>query len=521
MPSSALRSPAHQNRAMPPRRALALACLMACGGVAAAEIDPRVVAAAKNAGSADALIVFAPAASSLTPLATTADYRVRRRALVDLLQAQAEATQRDSRAWLDAHGIAYRSYWVANVIEAQLPSSALAELARQADVVRIESNPAIRMQLPRPDASTFVPNAIESIGWGVTKIGAPSVWAAGFNGQGVVIAGEDTGYQWDHPALKPHYRGWDGAVADHNHNWHDAIHDAAAGNVCNSDSPFPCDDNAHGTHTAGTFVGDDGGTNQTGVAPGAKWIGCRNMDAGVGTPARYIECMQWMLAPTDLAGANADPDLAPDIVSNSWGCPTAPPEQGGEGCTPSDILESAVDNLVAGGILFVASAGNGGSGCGLIDAPPALYDASFVVGATDSSDRLANFSLRGPVAGANRVRPDISAPGVSVCSSVPPNAYSCSFSGTSMAAPHVAGTAALLMAVNPALKGHPDQVADILRATARTTGVTDPVNQTCGGTTASQWPNNMLGAGRVDAYAAMILADTIFKDGFEDGATLR
>jgi subtilisin family serine protease len=503
---------------MPRPRALALACLMACGGVVAAEIDPRVVADAKSTGSADALIVFVPAASALTPLAADADYRVRRRALVHLLQAHTETTQREARAWLDAHGIAHRSYWLTNVIEVRLSSSALAELAQRADVIRIESNPAIRIQLPQPTASMVVPSAVESIGWGVTKIRAPSVWAAGFNGQGVVIAGEDTGYQWDHPALKPHYRGWNGAVADHNHNWHDAIHDAPAGNVCNSDSPIPCDDDAHGTHTAGTFVGDDGGTNQIGVAPGAKWIGCRNMAGGVGTPARYIECMQWMLAPTDLNGANADPDLAPDIVSNSWGCPTAQPPAG-EGCTPSDILESAVVNLVTGGIFFVAAAGNGGTACSSIADPPAIYDAAFVVGATSSGDGLAGFSLRGPVAGANRVRPDISAPGVSVCSSVPTDAYSCAFSGTSMAAPHVAGTAALVMAVNPALKGHPDQVANILRASAKTVGVTDPVNQTCGGTSASQWPNNMLGAGRVDAYAAVVLADTIFEDGFDNGAT--
>src|SRR5206468_10728214 len=127
-----------------------------------------------------------------------------------------------------------------------------------------------------------------------------------YNGRGVVIAGEDTGYQWNHPALKIQYRGWNGTTADHDHNWHDAIHDSV-GNPCGNNAQAPCDDVGHGTHTIGTMVGDDGAGDQIGVAPGARWIGCRNMDQGNGTPARYIECMQWMLAPTDLAGGNADP----------------------------------------------------------------------------------------------------------------------------------------------------------------------------------------------------------------------
>src|SRR5207244_7885026 len=83
--------------------------------------------------------------------------------------------------------------------------------------------------------------------------------------------------------------------ADHDYNWHDSIHDGV-GNPCGNDSPEPCDDNGHGTHTIGTVVGDDGAGNQIGMAPGAKWIGCRNMDQGNGTPARYIECMEYFLA---------------------------------------------------------------------------------------------------------------------------------------------------------------------------------------------------------------------------------
>ena len=92
--------------------------------------------------------------------------------------------------------------------------------------------------------------------------------------------------------------------------------------------PEPCDDFFHGTHTIGTAIGDDGGTNQIGMAPGAKWIGCRNMDQGNGTPARYIECMEFFLAPYPLGCTpnEGDPTKAPDITTNSWGCPAS------EGC---------------------------------------------------------------------------------------------------------------------------------------------------------------------------------------------
>jgi serine protease AprX len=482
---------------------LALACLAALPAAHAAHVDPRLTAA--GAGTADALIVFAPASPSLAPLAADADYKLRRRALVDALRTHADASQRGVRAWLDANAIEYQSYWIANVISARLPQSALASLTSRSDVLRIEQNTKIAAPLPRPESAPRTP---ETISWGVNKIDAPAVWALGITGQGVVVAGEDTGQQWDHPALEAHYRGWDGAAADHNYNWHDSIHDAAAGNPCGSDSPAPCDDNGHGTHTIGTMQGDDGATHQIGVAPGAKWVGCRNMDQGNGTPARYIECMQWMLAPTDLNGQNPNPDLAPDVLGNSWGCLAS------EGCTVGDELEAAVQSVVDGGILFVESAANDGPACETITTPPATYDASFVVGATTSNDSMAAYSSRGPVPTSTLFRPDLSAPGSSVPSSYPPNTYA-NLSGTSMASPHVTGTVALMMSINPALKGHPDQVKAILRATTVTNGITDPSNSGCGGLTMADWPNYQAGYGRLDAYTAVVLADTIFADGFE------
>jgi subtilisin family serine protease len=226
------------------------------------------------------------------------------------------------------------------------------------------------------------------------------------------------------------------------------------------------------------------------------------MDDGNGTPARYIECMQWMLAPTDLSDQNPNPDLAPDVISNSWTCIAS------EGCTVGNEILGAALNLSAGGIFFVAAAANDGPSCSTITAAPAIYNSSFTIGATDSNDALAGFSSRGPVLGRprisptnNPIKPDVSAPGVNVPSSWPPNTYA-NLDGTSMATPHVAGAAALVMSANPALKGHPAAVAAILRDTAVTVGVTDPVNQSCGGTSRTTWPNYMMGHGRIDAFAA-------------------
>jgi serine protease AprX len=477
---------------------LALAALgLACGAAQAAGVHADLAAAAGRGGQVDALIVLRDQAAPA--ITANGDYKARRLALVQALRQRADTQQRGLRAWLDAHGIAHRPFWIANLVQARLSAADLSALAARPEVGRIEPNPAIAGSLPWPtNAPSSGQAGTESVAWGVDKIRAPLVWAEGHTGAGVVIAGADTGYRWDHPALKPQYRGWNGSNADHNHSWHDAVH--SANGTCPANSPQPCDDHGHGTHTAGTFAGDDQATRQIGVAPGAKWIGCRNMNAGFGTPASYIECMQWMIAPTDLAGNNPDPEQAPDVVSNSWTCTV------GEGCTVGNEIQAAVANLTSAGILFVAAASNNGPACGSIAEPPAIYATAFTIGATDVNDVLAGFSARGPVAvdpltGARRVKPDVSAPGVAITSAWPPSSYA-SLDGTSMATPHVAGAAALLMSAVPALKGQPRVVERLLRKTAVTKGVKNPVKQNCGGTRRSDWPNNMVGHGRIDVYAA-------------------
>jgi serine protease AprX len=425
----------------------------------------------------------------------------------------AKRTQPPVLAALDKLGIEHRAYWVTNMIWARGSAAAVEAMARRPEVARLYANPHVQMALPTPEATGSRPETALAIEPNIQAVNAPQVWAAGFTGQGAVIGGQDTGYDWTHPALKPHYRGWNGASADHNYNWHDAIHTANI--YCPADSPEPCDDQGHGTHTMGTMVGDDGGTNQIGMAPGAKWIGCRNMNMGNGTPVTYAECYQWFIAPTDLNDQNPDPAKAPDVINNSWGCPTS------EGCTTPNVLLSAVDAVRAAGILSVHSAGNSGSSCSTVNEPAAIYDSSFTVGATDNLGNITSFSSRGPVTvdGSNRRKPDISAPGSFVRSSYTGGGYAI-LSGTSMAGPHVAGLVALLISAEPALRGHPDQIEELVEksATPRSAGAV------CGDA-AGVVPNNTYGWGWIDAWKAvtthyLILSNTPSSTVIEPGKTL-
>ena len=374
------------------------------------------------------------------------------------------------------------------------------ELAQRDDVAHIYANPQVKLDTKSVDSLAIdsklqpdVPAVSDEVEWNISKVRAPQVWNAGYTGQGVVIGGQDTGYDWDHPALINQYRGWTGISADHNYNWHDAIH-SSIGIDCEPDSSEPCDDYGHGTHTMGTMVGDDGIGNQVGMAPGARWIGCRNMDKGVGSPASYTECYQWFIAPTDLSGLHPRPDLAPDVINNSWSCPET------EGCTDPAVLQSVVENVRTAGIITVHSAGNNGSGCGTVNTPAAIYDASFSVGSTDSNDTISAFSSRGPVTvdSSNRPKPDISAPGEYIRSSQRYGGYTY-MRGTSMAAPHVSGLVALMISADPTLAGDVDQIEFLITQNAlpRTATVD------CGGVPGTQIPNNTYGWGRIDALSTV------------------
>jgi serine protease AprX len=461
-----------------------------------------------NGQQAEFMVVLVDQAN-LSPAATLRTKSEKGRYVYNALWNKSRTMQVLILQWLRERGIEHRSFYIVNAILVKGSREIAEALAARPDVARVEGNPHIQnfpQPLPAVEAPSQ-PETPETIEPGVNYTHAPQVWALGFTGQGIVIAGADTGVRWTHNALKPHYRGWNGTTANHNYNWHDSIHNSS-GNPCGNNSQAPCDDNGHGTYTIGTAIGNDGGANQIGMAPGAKWIGCRNMDRGNGTPARYIECMEFFLAPYPVNGtpADGDPAKAPDITNNSWDCPPS------EGCSVNS-LQAAVEAQRAAGIMMVVAAGNSGPSCSTVVDPPSLYEASYTVGAlTTGTDTIASFSSRGPVTvdGSNRLKPNITAPGTAIRSSynTSDTAYA-TFSGTSAATPHIAGAMALLWSARPDLRHN----IAASRAALNDSAV-HILSALCG----SQGPpNNVYGWGRVDVFGAVASSLATVGDFNNDG----
>ena len=443
------------------------------------KVAPQLLAAATQGGQTEMLVVLA-AQADVTG-ANKYPTRAEKAAYVyQQLRATAQRTQPGLVQAAKASGANVRQFGIVNAVLIRGDAGLVESLAKRSDVARVELNPQVKGTLEAPSAP-----ALQSSGpvWNLGQINAPQVWQMGYRGAGVVLGSADTGVEWTHPALQSRYRGWNGYTADHNYNWYDPVANTTA----------PVDDNDHGTHTVGTMVGD-APEHTIGVAPDAKWIACRNMNAGVGSPALYIGCMEFMIAPFPIGGSflqNGDPSRGADIVNNSWTCPTT------EGCS-WQTLQQAVENVRAAGIVFVAAAGNAGPGCNTIAEPPAIYAAALTVGAMDYYGAIAKFSSLGPVTvdGSNRPKPDITAPGTAIASSIRGASYG-NKAGTSMAAPHVAGVLALMLSAAPGLNGNVAQLENLVRTTA--VRKDDP---SCG-MYAGGRANNMWGYGLVDALAAV------------------
>lgn len=430
----------------------------------------------------DRLFVILKDQADLSNVRQIADIDERRTAAYEILVRQANETQAGLRSAFDNFGVEYTPYYLLNALEVRGGALVRLYLATRPEVDRVIPSPRLRPVSP-DESSASGPDGFQStptgVQWNVRMVGAEQVWEEfGARGEGVVIGQSDTGADVNHPALKGTYRG---NTSGNDYNWFDPW----------NGRPSPYDEGGHGTHTLGTIVGEDG----IGIAPGATWFACANLARNLASPALYLDCMQFMLAPFPQDGdplRDGDPTLAADVLNNSWGCPEL------EGCDPNALL-TAANHLRDAGIFVVVSTGNDGPNCSTVDAPLSLYDSVFSVGAIDRSGDIAFFSSRGPVTadGSGRMKPDIAAPGVDILSSLPGGGYGLN-SGTSMAGPHVAGAVALLWSADPRLIGDIDRTEQLLVQAA------DPyTGSTSVGCFAGTIPNAAYGYGVLDVYEAV------------------
>lgn len=436
-----------------------------------------------RSGTTDRFMVEFKAKADLSGAPSVKDFRGRGQFVLQALQLTANRAQAEALGVVrGTSGARAESFWLQNTIVVTGDSQLAQRLARLPGVASVHSERIYPLVKPVETHAVAFPTAT-SPEWGVAKIGADAAWDAGVLGSGIVVGSVDTGVEFDHPALVNQYRGNDGAGGfDHNYNWWDPT------GICGD---TPCDNAGHGTHTMGTMVGGDGPgpfEPDIGVAPGARWIAAKGCEDFGCSSSALLSAGQFILAPTDLTGANPDPARRPDIVNNSWG--------GGPG---DPFYQDVVSAWRAAGILPVFSAGNAGPSCSSGGSPGDFLE-SFSVGATDIDDAIAEFSSRGPSV-YGKINPDVSAPGVDVISSIPGGGYG-SASGTSMAAPHTAGALALVLSAEPSLIGQFDAATSMLRDTA-----TDILDPQCGGEEDGD-PNNVYGDGRIDAQAAVALAAT-------------
>lgn len=436
---------------------------------ASAKIEEGLLEQAEAEGSA-AYLVYLNAEADLSAAYDIDDWSERGAYVVDTLQATAKRSQAGLLRFLDAQKAAgavshIQPFFIDNVVLVNSDAATISSVAARPEVVSIRGENIFTIPEPRRDD-----NGIAALEWGVELVNADDVWNDfGTMGEGVVVANIDTGADTDHPALQNSYRGWNGSSYDHDYNFYDPA------GVCGGS---PCDNNDHGSHTMGTMVGDDGGTNQIGVAPGATWIAAKGCESNFCSEASLLGSAEWLLAPCEFGDAPGAPscssDERPHLINNSWG--------GGGG---DPWYQASVDAWLAADIFPIFSAGNSGPGAGTIGTP-GDYCNVLGVGATDINDSVAGFSSRGPGNFSECLdKPDVSAPGAGVRSSVDGGGYA-SFSGTSMAAPHVAGCLALMRSVDPAMSF--EDMYDILISTGVDLGDTG-------------FDNNY-GYGRLDCYEA-------------------
>ncbi|MBD3297959.1 MAG: S8 family serine peptidase, partial [candidate division Zixibacteria bacterium] len=396
---------------------------------------------------------LATAARTLDKRYRTVSHHLRHRAT----EAQSRLEKRVVSRRFGSETRIVRRFWIANLVQVQTTAAGLVQLAESADIVAITDNATIDLIEPVALGETSVADATMA---NLEAVGANAAWADGWTGKGRLVASIDTGVEGDHPALQNRWRGIHG---DTSAAWLDPFN-----------APAPMDNNGHGTHVMGVMVGRTD-TDTIGVAPDAEWINAAVIDRGNSlstTIADILDALQWIVDPD---GNPATTDDVPDVVCNSWGIS----QQIINPCDP--VFFDAIDNVEAMGIVCVFAAGNEGPNSMSIRNPAdraTSPTSSFSVGAVDATiDGLPvpSFSSRGPSAcDGVSVKPEMAAPGVAIYSSYKGHTYR-TMNGTSMAAPFVAGTVALMRQINPNLT--PEQIKSILLSSATDLGPSGEDNE--------------------------------------------
>jgi len=482
-------------------------------------IEPELELSMLRDGEATVLIDFVerPDLSS----ADTMDWEARGEFVVSQLRATADRSQARVRAYLRAEGVAFQPFWIDNLI--LVPSASRLVLD---DLTAFEEIEILRsdrqLSVIEPVQRTQAPEAGRSVEPNIAHVNADQVWGLGIDGAGMVVSGIDTGVRYTHEVLEPSYRGnLGGGSFDHDFNWLSG----------DGGSATPVDGHGHGTHTTGTMVGDDGGANQVGMAPGATWIACEGCPNGSCPYAALLTCAQWVTAPYPVGSPIlANPSKRPHVVNNSWGdC----------GLSYDGWYQGVVDSWHAAGIYPVFSNGNAGNcgynyppGCNTVGNPGRYGNVTGVGSTGQFNGAYASHSNWGPTDnvdpvnpnGFPSVKPQVVAPGVDIRSSLngSDSSYG-SWYGTSMSAPHVAGLVVLMWQAAPCLVGNYAETENIIQSSA----VPIPYATSCGGEGPGNVPNMATGWGEIDALAAVTQAAAfcgtswvVFMDGFEGGDTL-
>jgi len=449
----------------------------------------------RSRGDAGYLIDFRER-PDLSP-ALTMEWNERGRFVVDALRATAERTQLRVRTYLDGEWVAYQSFWIDNVIVVSSSSREVLDGLLAFDEIEILRAERL-MGLIEPEKRDPAVEAGRALEPNISHVNADQVWSLGYRGEGMVVANLDTGVRYTHEVLEPHYRGrLSAGVYDHDYNW-----------LSGTDGSItPVDDHGHGSHTMGTMIGDDGGTNQIGMAPGATWIACDACQSTGCPSVGLLTCAQWIAAPYPIGvPGSPDPSRRPHVVNNSWGdCDTS----------YDDWYQGSVDSWHAAGIYPVFSNGNASNcayssppGCNTVGNPGRYGNVTGVGSTGQSNGAYATHSNWGPTDnldtvnpnGFPSVKPQVVAPGVNIRSSLSGSDDSyASWDGTSMSAPHVSGLIALMWQAAPCLMGDYAQTEDIIQNTA----VAIPYASACGGEGPGNVPNMATGWGEIDALAAV------------------